>query len=57
MIIDDLTQNGIVDAGQIYESPFTDTAPTGPESLFPEADVTAIIDRLRAVRANATSVA
>mgnify|MGYP000872390052 CR=1 FL=1 len=55
MIIDDLTQNGIVDAGQIYESPFTDTAPTGPEALFAEAEVADIIDRLKTTRASAAA--
>ena len=55
MIIDDLTQNGIVDAARIYESPFTDTAPTGPEDLFPDEAVADIVARLNAARAAAAT--
>ena len=39
MIIDYLTEHGSIEAGRVYESPFTAVAPEGPDSLFGEADV------------------
>jgi len=53
LIIDSLAEHGVVEAARLYESPFTDLAPMGPESLFEEADVTELIDILRRVRASA----
>ena len=32
---------------RLYESPYTDHAPAGVDSLFPESDVEVIIDILR----------
>ena len=34
LIIDHLTHRGAMDAGQLYEPPFTDRAPRGPDDLF-----------------------
>jgi type I restriction enzyme R subunit len=34
MIVNSLTERGIMDAAQLYESPFTDISPRGPEQLF-----------------------
>ena len=42
LIIDELTEHGVVDAARVYESPYDSVAPTGPEALFPGAD----LDRL-----------
>jgi hypothetical protein len=36
-----------------YEPPFTSLAAGGPETLFPDADVDALIDAIRAVGENA----
>jgi type I restriction enzyme, R subunit len=53
LIVDELTANGVMGPARLYESPYTDHAPTGPESVFPEADVDDIVSILDDVRANA----
>lgn len=53
LIVDELTANGVMEAARLYESPFSDYAATGPESIFPEADVDNIVEILNTVRANA----
>jgi len=42
-------------AERLYESPFTDEAPLGPDALFPSADVDNIILILKTVHAHATA--
>ncbi|NJC23987.1 type I restriction enzyme R subunit [Arthrobacter pigmenti] len=34
MIVQHLTRNGVMEVGQLYESPFKAVAPTGPDDLF-----------------------
>jgi type I restriction enzyme R subunit len=45
LIIDELTERGIVDASRVYEAPYDMLAPLGPEKIFVEADA----DRIFAV--------
>jgi type I restriction enzyme R subunit len=52
LIVDELTANGII--ARLYESPYTDHAPTGPETVFAEDDVDNIVEILNTVRANAS---
>lgn len=50
LIVDELTANGVVPASRLYEPPFTDHAPTGPDMLFPGADgdrLFVILDEVR----------
>ncbi|WP_435771806.1 DEAD/DEAH box helicase family protein [Nocardioides sp. SYSU DS0651] len=53
LIIDELAMNGIVEPGRLYESPYTDHAPTGPDFVFPEAEVDVLVDILNDVKAHA----
>ena len=53
LIVDELTRNGTMDPGRLYESPYTDHAPAGPGSLFPDADVDALVSIVRALNASA----
>jgi type I restriction enzyme R subunit len=53
LIINELTANGVVEPARLYESPFIDHAPTGPDDMFPETDVDNIVRILNTVRANA----
>jgi type I restriction enzyme R subunit len=55
LIIDDLTEHGIVNPTRIYEPPYKDLAPTGPEGIFPEPDVERIVSTLADVRRTAES--
>ena len=52
-IIDELTATGIMEPARLYESPFTDLAATGPESIFTDDQVDNIVDILNTVRTNA----
>ena len=53
LIINELTANGVMEPARLYESPYTDRAPTGPEAVFTESDVDSIVGILKIVRANA----
>lgn len=55
LIVDHLTEKGAMLAARLYESPFTDLAPRGPEGLFTTAQVDELVSRLNAV--NATAIA
>lgn len=35
LIVDYLTEHGVMEAARLYESPFTDLSPRGPEGVFP----------------------
>ncbi len=50
MIVDHLTENGVVDESRLYESPYTDLNPLGIDGLFAEEAATelfAVLDEVR----------
>jgi type I restriction enzyme R subunit len=49
MIVDYLTEHGVMDAALLYESPFTDITPQGPEELFTSPQVDELISLLEEV--------
>ena len=53
LVVENLTVNGRMEPGQLYEPPFTSVATGGPESLFGDAEVDALIAAIRAVDVNA----
>lgn len=55
MIVDHLTHHGVMDAGVLYESPFTDLASQGPEGLFPPEKIEQLLTALAEVRARAVA--
>ncbi len=53
LIVEHLTANGVMEARRLYESPFTDHAPTGPDFLFSDDAVDRIVLILDQVRRRA----
>ncbi|MHA6509505.1 DEAD/DEAH box helicase family protein [Tessaracoccus sp. Y1736] len=53
LIITELTANGAMEPSRLYESPFTDHAPHGPDMVFTGKDLDIIFDTLNEVRAHA----
>ena len=55
MIVDHLTENGVMDAGRLYESPYTDFSPLGVDGLFLPRAVDELLEVLDRVRRNAAA--
>ena len=55
MVIEHLTDRGVMDPALLYEPPFTDIAPTGPEQVFDEDKVALLFDRIDALNASAVA--
>jgi type I restriction enzyme R subunit len=53
LVIDQLTARGAVPLALLYEAPFTDYAPKGPDRLFTDAQVTQLVSVLDRVAATA----
>ncbi|MCT0205765.1 DEAD/DEAH box helicase family protein [Synechococcus sp. CS-602] len=52
-IINELTSRGVMDSARLYDPPYSDLAPTGPEGLFTEMEVDRICDLLAVIRERA----
>jgi type I restriction enzyme R subunit len=57
LIVEHLTANGIMEVARLYESPFTDSAPQGPDMIFTEGQVDDIVGVLDEVRHHALPAA
>jgi type I restriction enzyme R subunit len=55
LIIDHLTEHGVMDPGLLYESPFTDINPQGPEGVFTSEQVDGLIALLQEIRERAAA--
>ena len=55
MVIEHLTDQGMMDPGLLYEPPFTGVAPTGPEHLFDEAKVVRLVSKIREINDSAVA--
>jgi type I restriction enzyme R subunit len=55
MVIEHLTDQGVMDPALLYEPPFTDVAPTGPDQLFDEERVMQLLSKIEAINASAVA--
>ena len=55
LVADHLTEHGVMDAAMLYESPFTDLTPHGPDGLFSSAQVDELLATIERVRLTALS--
>ena len=53
LIINELTANGVMEPSRLYEPPYTDHAPTGPEGVFVAAEIDVIVAILHKVAEHA----
>jgi len=55
LIVSELTANGVMEAGRLYESPFLDISPHGPEGLFSATRVERMVQVLAEIRQRAAA--
>jgi type I restriction enzyme R subunit len=53
LVVDHLTEHGVMDAARLYESPFTDLTPRGPDGLFTSAEVDGLVEAIARIRETA----
>ncbi|WP_225879139.1 type I restriction-modification enzyme R subunit C-terminal domain-containing protein [Zeimonas arvi] len=56
LIVEHLTEHGVMDAAMLYESPFTDLTPRGPDGLFSSTQVDELLTAIEQVRLTAIAV-
>jgi type I restriction enzyme R subunit len=55
LVVDYLTENGVMELDRLYESPFTDINPQGPEGIFPSVQVDHIVSVLTEIHQRAVA--
>lgn len=55
LVVDHLTERGVVKPELLYESPFTDLNPQGPEGVFSSAQIDELLALLSEVQARAVA--
>lgn len=53
LVVQELTQNGVMEPDRLFQSPFTDLNAQGPLGLFPPAKVTQMVQVLEGIRERA----
>ncbi len=53
LIVNHLTEHGVMEAARLYESPFTDLSPRGPDELFSSAQLDELIGVLARINGTA----
>lgn len=55
LVVQELTQTGVMEPGRLFESPFTDVNAQGPLGVFPPAKVTQLVGVLTVIRERAVA--
>lgn len=55
LVVDHLTTQGVMEPGLLYESPFTDVAPQGPEQVFDDAETSRLFEVIEALNRSAVA--
>jgi type I restriction enzyme R subunit len=55
MIIDHLTQNGVMEPALLFDSPYTNYNPNGLAGLFADGDAERIVRTLQLIKSNAVA--
>lgn len=55
LVVQELTQNGVMEADRLFQSPFTDVNAQGPLGVFPPAKVTQLVGVLAQIRQRAVA--
>jgi type I restriction enzyme R subunit len=55
MVIEHLTHQGVLDPALLYEPPFSDVAPTGPEQVFDEQRIALLFRKIEAINDSAVA--
>jgi type I restriction enzyme R subunit len=55
LIVNHLTEHGVMDAAMLYRSPFTDLTPRGPDGIFSSQQVDDLVVAIDQVRRSATA--
>lgn len=55
LVINELTENGVMEASRLYQAPFIDISPLGPEGIFSSVRVNQIINVLDEIRLRAVA--
>ena len=55
LVVQELTQNGLMEPDRLFQSPFKDLSAEGPLSLFPSARVTRIIEVINSFKERAVA--
>lgn len=56
LIVDRLTERGVIEAAMLYESPFTDLTPRGPDGIFSHSEVDELLSAIDRIRRTAIAV-
>ncbi|WP_455985375.1 type I restriction-modification enzyme R subunit C-terminal domain-containing protein [Methylorubrum extorquens] len=55
LVVDHLTAQGVTEPDLLYESPFTDVAPQGPEQVFDDAETSRLFEVIEALNQSAVA--
>ena len=55
LIVEELTKDGAMQDSRLYQAPFTDVVPTGPETIFDESKVDKLFNKINEIRSRAVA--